>query len=76
MKIKKVPVQLYKDIQSAVKNICRYDRIERYVLVQVLTAAERQQAIEDVFIKCAEKALQNRPVDKLQLIENDSRAVA
>lgn len=64
MSTKKVPLQLYKNTQAAVEDIYRYDRLERYILIQVLTAAEQGQAIDEVFIKCARKVLQRPPLDK------------
>ncbi len=67
MKMKKVSLQLQRDVQAALENAYRYDRIERYVLSQVLTAAERNQPIEDVFIKCAKTALARYRINKSEL---------
>ena len=57
MSMKKVTLQLYKQAEAAAKDLYRFDRIERYVLLQVITAAEHKQPIDDVFIKCARKVL-------------------
>lgn len=61
MKLKKVPAKLYKATKAAVKELLKYDRLERYILIQVLTAAEQKQPIDDVYIKCANKVLQRHP---------------
>ena len=60
----KVPMKLYQRVQSAAENIYRYDRIERYVLNQIILAAENRQQIDPVFITCAEKFLQQHHSDK------------
>jgi hypothetical protein len=59
MSMKKVTIQLYKQAKAATKDIYRHDRIERYVLLLVISAAEQKLPIDDVFIKCANKALAN-----------------
>ncbi len=41
MSMKKVPQYLYKETQAAADNISQYDRLERYVINQVLMAAEQ-----------------------------------
>lgn len=66
MKLKKVPAKLYKATKTAVKELFKYDRLERYVLIQVLTAAEQKQPIDDVYIKCANKVLQRHPFNSPQ----------
>lgn len=60
MSMKKVTPQLYKQAEAAAKDIYRYDRIERYVLLQVIAAAEHKQPIDEVFIKCAKRLLANQ----------------
>lgn len=67
MKMKKVTSQLHKDVRAALENAYRYDRIERYALSQVLTAAEKNEPVEDVFIKCAETALARHTLNKSRL---------
>jgi BioD-like phosphotransacetylase family protein len=67
MQLKKVPLQLYKDTQTALKDICRYDDLERYVLMQILTAAEKHQRIEEVFIKCARSVFKRHPLTKTKV---------
>ncbi len=61
MSMKKVPQYLYKETQAAADNISQYDRIERYVINQVLMAAEQHMPIDEVFIKCAKTALKRHP---------------
>ncbi len=60
MSMKKVTIQLYKQAEAAAKDIYRFDRIERYVLFQVINAAEHKQPIDEVFIKCAKRVLANQ----------------
>ena len=57
MSMKKVTLQLYKQADAAAKDLYRFDRVERYVLLQVITAAEHKQPIDEVFIKCAKRVL-------------------
>jgi len=59
MSMKKVTLQLYEQAEAAAKNLYRFDRVERYVLLLVITAAEHKQPIDEVFIKCAKKVLEN-----------------
>ncbi len=63
MNIKKIPRKLYEDIQEALKNAKYYDKLEQYVLIQVLCAAKRNQPIEQVFIKCARTIFKRHPLD-------------
>ena len=60
MSMKKVTLQLYKQAKTATKDIYRHDRIERYVLLLVISAAEQKLPIDNVFIKCAKKVLENQ----------------
>lgn len=60
MSMKKVTLQLYKQAEAAANDLYRFDRVERYVLLQVITAAEHKQPIDEVFIKCAKKILANQ----------------
>lgn len=60
MNMKKVTLQLYKQVEAAAKGLYRFDRVERYVLLQVIAAAEHKQPIDEVFIKCAKKVLANQ----------------
>ncbi len=62
MSMKKVTLQLYKQAKAAAKDLYQFDRVERYVLLQVITAAEQKQPIDDVFVKCAKKALANHSI--------------
>ncbi len=64
MNIKKVPSRLYKDIQAVLNDINCYDRLERYVLIQVLVAAKQNQPIEEIFIKCARAVFKRHPLEK------------
>jgi hypothetical protein len=61
MSLKQVPQYLYKETQTAADNIYEYDRLERYVINQVLTAAKQNVPIDEVFIKCAKTALKRHP---------------
>lgn len=61
MSMKRVSQQLYKQADVAARDLYRFDRIERYVLLQVIAAAKQEQPIDDVFIACAKKVLENRP---------------
>ncbi len=62
MSMKKVTLQLYKQAEAAANDLYRFDRVERYVLLKVITAAEQKLPLDDVFIKCAKKALANHSV--------------
>lgn len=62
MSMKKVTLQLYKQAEAAAKDLNRLDRVERYILLQVINAAEHKQPIDEVFIKCAKKVLANHSV--------------
>jgi len=64
MSMKKVTLQLYKQAEAAAKDLYRFDRVERYVLLQVIAAAEHKHLIDDVFIKCAKKVLENQSACK------------
>lgn len=64
MKKTNVPTALYEEIKIAVKNILRYDRFDRFALITVLTAAENDESVENVFIKQAKMALIKHPVKK------------
>ncbi len=64
MNIKKVPEKLYEDIQEALKNAKCYDKLEQYILIQVLWAAKQNQPIEEVFIKCARAVFKRHPLDR------------
>jgi hypothetical protein len=67
MQTKKITLQLYNDVRAALEDAYRYDRIERYALSQVLTATEKNQPIEDVFIKCAKTALARHRMNRSEL---------
>jgi len=62
MSMKKVTLQLYKQAEAAAKDLSRFDRVERYVLLQVITAAEHKQPLDGVFITCAKKILENQSI--------------
>lgn len=66
MNLKKVPLNLFKETKIAVENIYRFERIERFALQQVLTAAIKNEPIDEIFIKYATTALKQRPVNKSQ----------
>lgn len=59
-----IPPGLYEMVKIAVKDIYRYERMERYALVVVLTAAKNNRKVNDIFIQQARAALINHPVRK------------
>lgn len=64
MKTNKIPRALLEDIQIAVRNIYRYERLERYALAIVLKAVEHNDDVEEVFVEQAKLALKHHPVKK------------
>lgn len=64
MKRNEIPQPLLKDIQVATNNIYRYDRFDRFALITVLNAAEKNKEVEDVFVEQAKMALKRHPVNK------------
>jgi HEPN domain-containing protein len=67
MSLEKVNLQLYNDVKNALEDEYRYDRIERYVLSQVLAAAEKNKPTEEVFIKSAKEALKRHTSNHSQV---------
>ena len=67
MSMKKVTLQLYKQAKVASKDFYRHDRIERYVLLLVIAAAEKKLPIDEAFIKCAKKALANHSANNTSI---------
>ena len=61
MKKCKIPRDLFLNAQKIEKDLTHYEAIERYVLKCILQAGRLDVAMDDVFIKAAYKALQNRP---------------
>ena len=64
MKTSAIPKALINDIRLATEDIYRYDRFDRFALIVVLTAAESNSDVEDIFLKQAKLALQRHPVKK------------
>lgn len=64
MKSSNVPKVLYEEIQVAVKDIYRYERIDRFALSVVLSAAENNNNVENTFLNQAKQALKNHPAKK------------
>ena len=62
MNMRQVSPSLYKELNIAADDIYRFDRVERYGILQVLDAARRNKPIDDVFIHCAEHALSEHPI--------------
>ena len=60
--MRNVPEKLYDEIQVALKDIYRYERIDRYALMMVFNAAKKHRKIEDIFLEQAKMALKKHPV--------------
>ncbi len=62
MKKHKIPRELLLNAQKVGKDLTHYEAIERYVLKYILEAERSNVAMDDVFIRAAYKALQNKPL--------------
>ncbi len=64
MKTNMIPPALIEEIQIATNDIYRYERFDRFAILNVLKAIEDNDNVEDVFIEQAKLALKHHPVKK------------